>query len=88
MVYTFALAKEARLQKDLHMHECSRCYRCMAKVTSDIHHVAHTYANPIVCPRCPRSLVFVWPGDHGQTYEWILANLLSHCLSVDRYSSC
>ncbi len=25
------------------MHECSRCYGCMTKVTSDIHH-----ANPIV----------------------------------------
>ncbi len=30
------------------MHECFRCYGCPAKVTSDIHHVAHTYANPIV----------------------------------------
>ncbi len=30
------------------MHECSRCYGCMAKITSDIHHVAHAYANPIV----------------------------------------
>ncbi len=30
------------------MHKCSRCYGCMAKVTSDIHDVAHTYANPIV----------------------------------------
>ena len=25
-----------------------RCYGCMAKVTSDIRHVAHTYANPMV----------------------------------------
>ncbi len=30
------------------MHECSRCYGCMVKVTSDIHYVAHTYANLIV----------------------------------------
>ncbi len=35
------------------MHECSRCYGCMASVTSDIHHVAHTYANPIVVSVLP-----------------------------------
>ncbi len=32
------------------MHQCFTCYGCMAKVTSDIHHVAHTYAYPIVVP--------------------------------------
>ncbi len=31
------------------MHECSRCCGCMEKVTSDIHHVAHTYERLTPC---------------------------------------
>ena len=38
MVYTFALPEEAQTTIGF----------AYAKVTSDIHHVAHTYANPIV----------------------------------------